>query len=67
MKPAGLVLKFREEMQLTQAQLAARAGIHRNTIINIEDGHPMSAETAKRLCEVFKPYGVTLEQLLSAS
>ena len=40
---------FREGRGLTREQLAARAGCHRNTVINVESGRPVKFETILEL------------------
>ena len=55
MGTARIVRKHREAMGLTQAQLAARAGVSKPTVENIEMGkHQPEVETARRLAAVFQ-------------
>lgn len=42
---------FREARGLTPKQLAARAGCHRNTVVNVESGRPVKFATIVRLME----------------
>jgi transcriptional regulator with XRE-family HTH domain len=55
------VLKRRENMRLTALELAARAGVHRNTISRIECGQSLSIETLWRLCKVLQ---ISLDSLI---
>ncbi|MDR1323573.1 MAG: helix-turn-helix domain-containing protein [Candidatus Margulisbacteria bacterium] len=53
--PANLLLKIRQENNLTQQELADKLGVSRPTIINVETGKSQGARTIiKKLAEVFK-------------
>ena len=51
--PRGIAVphlrKLRDAAVLTQAELAARAGVARNVVVRAENGAPVRASTARKL------------------
>lgn len=41
---------YRLAQALTQAELAKRSGVDRNTILRLEQGYPARASTVRKLC-----------------
>jgi transcriptional regulator with XRE-family HTH domain len=58
------VRRRRKQRGWTQADLAARAGCHKNTVINIEKASPSQLETLNSIAEAL---GTRLDRIVAPS